>query len=60
MKIINYAAADLGKALQTPSPELSFQVGGSQLKVIRELSNMFDAFTKIPNRDAPPPPPQPR
>ena len=51
-----HAAADLAKALQTPSPEPPFQVGDAQLKAIRELSQIFDAETKIPNRDALPPP----
>ena len=44
MKMPNYstidmaihAAADLAKALQTPGPKLPFQVGGVQLKAIRE------------------------
>ena len=53
-------AADLEKALQTLRPESTFQVGDAQLKVIRGLSHVFDAETKIPNRDAlPPPPPYP-
>ena len=47
-----HAAADLSKALQTPSTESPFQVGGAQIKSIRELYNIFDAETKIPNRDA--------
>ena len=47
-----HAAADLAKALQTPTPESPFQVGDAQLKAIRELSQIFDAETKIPNRDA--------
>ena len=51
-----HAAADLSKALQTPRPESPFQVGDSQLKAIRELSQIFDAETKIPNRDAFPTP----
>ena len=34
-----HAAADLTKALQTPSPESPFQVGDSQLKAIREFDN---------------------
>ena len=58
MKMLNYgtrdmaiyAAADLAKALQTPRPESPFQVGDAQLKVIRELAQIFDADTKIPNR----------
>ena len=64
MKIPNYstrdmsihAAADLAKALQTPRPESHFQVRDDQHKAIRELSQIFDAETKIPNRDALPPP----
>ena len=51
-----HAAADLAKALQTPRQESPFQVGGDQLKAIRALSQIFDAETKIPNRDALPPP----
>ena len=66
MKIPNYnsrymsihSAADLEKALQIPSPESYFQVGDSQLKAIRGLANIFDAETKIPNRDALPTPPR--
>ena len=66
MKIPNYstrdmaiqAAEDLAKALQTPRPESPFQVGDAQLKAIRGLSQIFDAETKIPNRDAFPSPPQ--
>ena len=54
--MVIHAAADLEKALQTPSPESPFQVGDAQLKAIRELSQIFDAETKIPNRDALPPP----
>ena len=50
-------AADLAKALQTPRPESPFQVGGAQLKSIRELSQIFDAGTKIPKRDSLPTPP---
>ena len=65
MKIPNYstrdmaihAAADLSKSFQTPRPESPFQLGDTQLKAIRELSQIFDAETKIPNRDALPPPP---
>ena len=65
MKIPNYstrymaihAASDLVKSLQTPSPESFFQVGDTQLKSIRELSQIFDAETKIPERDALPTPP---
>ena len=65
MKIPNYstrymaihAAAYLAKALQTPRPESPFQVGDAQLKSIRELFHIFDAETKIPNRDALPTPP---
>ena len=52
-----HAASDLAKALQTPRPESPFQVGYSQLKAIRELSHIFYAETKIPNRDALPTPP---
>ena len=52
-----YAAADPAKALQTPRSESPFQVGESQLKAIRELSQIFDAETTIPNRDALPTPP---
>ena len=65
MKMPNYssrdmaihAAADLEKALLTPRPESLFKVGDSQLKAIRELANIFDSETKIPNRDAFPIPP---
>ena len=53
-----YAAAYLAKALQTPRPESTFQVGDAQLKSIRELSHIFDAETKIPNMDALPTPPR--
>ena len=64
MKMPNYitrdmsihAAADLEKAFQTPKPELPFQVGDAQLKEIRELSQIFDAKTKIPNSDTLPTP----
>ena len=67
MKVPNYssrymsihAAADLSKSLQTPSPESTFQVGSSQLKSVRELSDIFDAENKIPNRDTLPTPPAP-
>ena len=52
-----HAAAHLAKALQTPRPESHFQVGDAQLKAIRELSQIFDAETKIPNRYAFHPPP---
>ena len=60
MKIPNYssrdmaihAAADLTKSLQIPRPESPFQVDESQIKEIRELSQIFDAETKITNRDA--------
>ena len=52
-----HAAADLAKALQTPRPESPFQVVGAQLKAIRELANIIDADTKIPNRGAMPTPP---
>ena len=66
MKMPNYskrdmaihAAEDLAKALQTPRTESHFLVGESQLKVIRELANIFDAETKILNRDALPTPPR--
>ena len=34
-----HAAADLEKALQTPSTESPFQVGDSQFKAIREFDN---------------------
>ena len=47
-----HAAADLAKALQKPMPESPFQVEDDQLKAIRELSQIFDAEIKIPNRDA--------
>ena len=47
-----HADADLAKALQTPRTESPFQVGDAQLKAIRELANIFDADTKILNRDA--------
>ena len=65
MKIPNYitrdmaihAAVDLSKALQTPRLESPFQVGDAQLKAIRESPQIFDAETKIPNRDSFPPPP---
>ena len=64
MKIPNYstrdmyihAAADISKDLQTPSPKSPFQVGDAQLKSIRELSQVFDAETKILNMDALPTP----
>ena len=60
MKMPNYstidmaihAAVDLSTALQTPRPESSFQVGDTQLKAISLLSQIFDAATKIANRDA--------
>ena len=48
----------LSKDLQTPSPESPFQVGDAQLKAIRELTEIFDAEIKIPNRDALPIPPR--
>ena len=59
MKMPNYstiamaihAAADISKALQTPSPESPFQVGDAQLKSIRELAQIFYTETKIPNSD---------
>ena len=38
-----HASADLSKALQILRLELTFQVGDSQLKAIRELSKIFDA-----------------
>ena len=47
-----YAAVDLTNSSQTPRPESPFQVGDSQLKAIRELAKIFDAETKIPNRDS--------
>ena len=64
MKMPNYSTRDmaihayayLAKSLQTPRPELPFQVGDAQLKAIRELSQISDAETKIPNRDVLPPP----
>ena len=52
-----HVAVDLAKALQTPSPELPFQVGDAQIKSIRGLSHIFDAETKLPNRGALPTPP---
>ena len=66
MKMPNYstiymainADADLKKALQTPRPESPFQVGDAQLEAIRGFSQIFYAETKIPNRDAFPPPPR--
>ena len=51
-----HASVDLEKALQTPRTESTFKVGDSQLKKVRELANMFDADTKISNRDALPTP----
>ena len=54
-----HATADIEKALKTPKPGSSFQVGEYQLKKIRELAKMLDAETKIPNRDALPTPPAP-
>ena len=65
MKITNYssidttihAAADLENALPKSKPESSFQVGDAQLKAIIELAKIFNAETKIPNRDALPTPP---
>ena len=54
-----HSAADLAKALQTPRPESTFQVGNPQLKSIRELYDILDAMNKIPNKDAMPTP-QPR
>ena len=53
-----HAAADIAKAFQTPSPESHFQVGDSKLKAIRELANIFDTETMIPNRDTLPTPPR--
>ena len=47
-----YSAADTAKALQKTRPESPFQMGDYQLKAIRELTHIFDAETKIPNRDA--------
>ena len=47
-----HAAADLANYLQTSRPQSPFQVGGAQIKAIRELSHIFDAETKIPNMDA--------
>ena len=66
MKMPNYStrdmaihdATDLAKALQTLSPESPFQVRDSQLKAIRELSHIFDAETKIPNKYSLPTPPE--
>ena len=60
MKMPSYSSRDmairadayLAKVLQTPTPESPFQVGDSQLKAIRELAKIFDADTKIPNKDA--------
>ena len=60
MKIPNYSSrdmtihanADISKALQPPRLESPFQLGNSQIKAIRELANIFDAETKIPNSDA--------
>ena len=60
MKITNYStidmaihdAEDLSKSLQTSRPEYFFQLGDAQLKSIRGLSQIFDAETKTPNRDA--------
>ena len=65
IKMPNYSTRDisihdavyLAKALQIPRPESPFQVGDAQLKAIRELAQIFDAETKIPNRDALPIPP---
>ena len=64
MKMPNYstrdmaihADTDLAKSLQIPRPESPFQVGDAQLKVIREFYHIFDAETKIPNRDSLSPP----
>ena len=44
-------ATNMSKTLQTPRPEPPFQVGYSQFKAIRELTKIFYAETKIPNRD---------
>ena len=63
MKMPNYSSRDmviraagyLAKSLQTPEPESPFQVLDAKMKEIRILANIFDAETKIPNRDALPP-----
>ena len=55
-----HAAANIEKFLQTPRPESPFQVVDAQLKAIRELAQIFDAETKITDRDAFPTPPPPR
>ena len=54
-----HAAAYIAKALQTPRPESPFQVGYSQIKSIRYLDKIYDAETKIPNRDSLPNPQPP-
>ena len=56
MDMAIHSAEYLAKALQAPSPESTFQVGGAQLKAIRGLAKISDAGTKIPNRDALPTP----
>ena len=64
MKMTNYssrymgihATAYLTTAFRKFSPESYFQVGGSQLKSIRELAKIFDAENIIPNRDSLPTP----
>ena len=38
--------------MQAPIPESPFQLRDTQLIAKRELANIFDAETKIPNRDA--------
>ena len=67
MKIPNYSlrdmaihtAADLTKDLKTPRPESPFQVRDYQLKPIRELSQIFNAETQMPNMDTLPTHPDP-
>ena len=54
-----HAATHLEKSMQTPSQESPFQVGDSQLKSIRELYEIFDGETKIPNKYTLPTPPAP-
>ena len=46
-----HAAADLAKSFQKPRPESPFRAGDPQLKAIRELVKLFDAETKIADRD---------
>ena len=66
MKMPNYSTRDmaihstayLAEAFLKPGPESPFQMGDAQFKAIGEISQIFDAETKIPNRDSPPPPPQ--